>query len=237
MKIRHPVMIKAAGLVIAWLVRLWIWTVRYRCRCLGPRVEPTEPGLQDRYIYAFWHETLLLPAYRMHQDGMEHFRYLLNVEGGLLQTAPDVTTHLAQLAGAMKGGGARDERNRRFVTAFVRPRGLDVPATPSTVYSASLPCLAVPACSVMVPPGSLTAMKPSPVFPVTRLESTTLPLSSAAAYTVALLSELIELTNSWMLAPAFTAISCPSIVTVSAPAGLVNVNVRCAELASCVTFT
>ena len=34
--------------------------------------------------------TLQLPAYRMHQDGMLHFRYLLNVEGGLLHTAPDV---------------------------------------------------------------------------------------------------------------------------------------------------
>jgi lysophospholipid acyltransferase (LPLAT)-like uncharacterized protein len=63
MKIRHPALIRMAGLVIAWLVRLWLGTVRYRCRALGPRVEPTEPGLEGRYIYAFWHETILLPAY------------------------------------------------------------------------------------------------------------------------------------------------------------------------------
>ncbi len=31
--------------------------------------------------------TLQLPEYRMHQDGMVHFRYLLDVEGGLLHTA------------------------------------------------------------------------------------------------------------------------------------------------------
>jgi hypothetical protein len=37
--------------------------------------------------------TLLLPAYRMHQDGMAHFRYLLTVEGGLLHTAPDISAH------------------------------------------------------------------------------------------------------------------------------------------------
>jgi hypothetical protein len=74
--------------------------------------------------------TLLLPAYRMHQDGMAHFRYLLNVEGGLLHTASDVPAHLAQLAEAMKNFGSRDERNRRFVTAFVRPQGLDTPSTP-----------------------------------------------------------------------------------------------------------
>jgi len=77
--------------------------------------------------------TLLLPAYRMHQDGMAHFRYLLNVEGGLLHTAPDVPAHLAQLAAAMKSDGSRDERNRRFVTAFVRPQGLDTPSTPRFV--------------------------------------------------------------------------------------------------------
>jgi hypothetical protein len=75
--------------------------------------------------------TLQLPAYRLHQDGMLHFRYLLNVEGGLLHTSPDVASHVAQLAAVMKGDGARDERNRRFITAFVRPQGLDTPATPA----------------------------------------------------------------------------------------------------------
>jgi lysophospholipid acyltransferase (LPLAT)-like uncharacterized protein len=63
MKIRHPLLIKTAGRLIAWTVRAWIGTVRYRCRALGPRVEPTVPGLQGRFIYAFWHETMLLPAY------------------------------------------------------------------------------------------------------------------------------------------------------------------------------
>jgi hypothetical protein len=74
--------------------------------------------------------TLLLPAYRIHQDGMAHFRYLLNVGGGLLQTAPDLPAHLEQLGEVVGGSRQRDARNVRFVTAFVRPRGLDVPATP-----------------------------------------------------------------------------------------------------------
>ncbi len=77
--------------------------------------------------------TLQLPAYRMHQDGMLHFRYLLTVEGGLLRAAPDIPSHLSQLAAAVKGDGVRDERNRRFITAFVRPQGLGVPATPRFV--------------------------------------------------------------------------------------------------------
>ena len=74
--------------------------------------------------------TLLLPAYRIHQDGMAHFRYLLNVGGGLLQTAPDLESHLVQLGQVVGGSRERDDRNRRFIAAFVRPRGLEAPATP-----------------------------------------------------------------------------------------------------------
>jgi hypothetical protein len=77
--------------------------------------------------------TLLLPAYRMHQDGMAHFRYLLDVEGGLLHAAPDLAGHLHDLAEALVRSTQREERNVRFLTAFVRPQGLDVPATPAFV--------------------------------------------------------------------------------------------------------
>ncbi|MGH9346750.1 MAG: hypothetical protein ACRD26_05730 [Vicinamibacterales bacterium] len=75
--------------------------------------------------------TFTLPEYRMHQEEMIHFQYLMNVEGGLLHLAPDLETHLRQLAEAVALDGARDERNRRFLSAFVRPAGLDVPATPA----------------------------------------------------------------------------------------------------------
>src|SRR5438270_12092479 len=63
MKLRHPLFIKAAGFAAAWAVRFWIGTLRYRYRPLGPWIVPTEPNLQGHYIYAFWHENLLLPAY------------------------------------------------------------------------------------------------------------------------------------------------------------------------------
>ena len=75
--------------------------------------------------------TFTLPEYRMHQEEMIHFRYLTTVGGGLLHMAPDLATHFVQLAEAVALGGARDERNRRFVAAFIRPAGLDVPATPA----------------------------------------------------------------------------------------------------------
>jgi len=77
--------------------------------------------------------TLLLPAYRMHQDGMAHFRYLLDVEGGLLHAAPEISTHLGDLSELLSRGAEREEKNIRFLTAFVRPNGLRTPATPTFV--------------------------------------------------------------------------------------------------------
>lgn len=63
MKIRHPALLKALGFAVAWLVRLWIGTVRYRFRPLGENLEPNRRGLKGHYIYTFWHENLLMPAY------------------------------------------------------------------------------------------------------------------------------------------------------------------------------
>jgi hypothetical protein len=74
--------------------------------------------------------TFTLPEYRLHQEEMIHFRYLMEVEGGLLHVASGLTPHFEQLAAALALDGARDEKNRRFLGAFVRPFGLDAPATP-----------------------------------------------------------------------------------------------------------
>jgi lysophospholipid acyltransferase (LPLAT)-like uncharacterized protein len=63
MKLRHPFLLKAAGMGAAWTVKLWLGTLRHKYRPLGPNLDPNHPGLKERYIYAFWHENLLLPAY------------------------------------------------------------------------------------------------------------------------------------------------------------------------------
>src|SRR5205823_232673 len=63
MKIRHPLLVKMLGFAVARLVRLWIGTLRIRYGALGPDVNPNRRGLTGRYLYAFWHENLLLPAY------------------------------------------------------------------------------------------------------------------------------------------------------------------------------
>jgi hypothetical protein len=88
--------------------------------------------------------TITLPEYRQHQEEMIHFRYLRTVAGGLLHVADDIPSHLRQLAAALSGTG-RDERNRKFVHAFVRPAGLEVAATPAFVAALEqVPAAAAP---------------------------------------------------------------------------------------------
>ena len=77
--------------------------------------------------------TLLLPEFEMYQEGVQHFRYLMEVEGGLLRATRSIPDHLAELAATIARPVERDERSIRFVRAFVRPQGLDVRATPAFV--------------------------------------------------------------------------------------------------------
>jgi hypothetical protein len=74
--------------------------------------------------------TMTPPELRMHQEGMLHFRYLLEVEGGLLTVARSLDEHVRQLAAIAAGDTAWAAQQRRFLRAFVRPHGLDTPATP-----------------------------------------------------------------------------------------------------------
>jgi len=108
--------------------------------------------------------TLQLPAYRIHQEGMAHFRYLLTVEGGLLDTAHELSTHIRQLGAAIRGDAAQEERRQRFLAAFVRPYGLDDAATPRFVD-------AVERAARQKPSGSVPALSPVASGVVMRLST------------------------------------------------------------------
>ena len=106
---------------------------------------PIDAGRKDDYCDSLFYSleaaivgrpvmTMTLPEYRQHQEEMIHFRYLRTVAGGVLHTAPDLPAHLAQLAEAVTRS-ERDDRNLRFVGAFIRPAGLDVPATPAFIQA------------------------------------------------------------------------------------------------------
>jgi hypothetical protein len=69
--------------------------------------------------------TILLPEFRGNQEGTLHFRYLL--DGGLLRAVRSIEEHVAALAGSLREATA--PHNRQFVGSFVRPLGLERPAT------------------------------------------------------------------------------------------------------------
>ena len=77
--------------------------------------------------------TLLVPEFRDTQDGTLHFRHLRDVNGGLLHVANDIVAHAAQLEASIAGPDAAAARCRSFLESFVRPYGLDEPATPRLV--------------------------------------------------------------------------------------------------------
>ncbi len=61
MKLRHPGLIGLVALLATWLIRWWIGTLRLRLVYLDGKRHPTD-ARQERYVYAFWHETLLFPT-------------------------------------------------------------------------------------------------------------------------------------------------------------------------------
>jgi hypothetical protein len=64
------------------------------------------------------------------QEGTIHFHYLLPENGGFVRIAATVEEHVRQLGERLRDlEGARAETSR-FVASFVRPHGVDRPATP-----------------------------------------------------------------------------------------------------------
>jgi lysophospholipid acyltransferase (LPLAT)-like uncharacterized protein len=63
MKIRQPWLIRAGATAGASALRLWMNGLRFEYRPLGANVDPHRADLAGRYIYAIWHEYLLLPVF------------------------------------------------------------------------------------------------------------------------------------------------------------------------------
>jgi lysophospholipid acyltransferase (LPLAT)-like uncharacterized protein len=143
MKIRHPVLIKAVGFAVAWLVRLWIGTLRYRYRPMEANFDPNQPNFQGRYLYAFWHENILVPAYHYARRDI-HVLISEHADGRMIAEA---CRHLGfrVVRGSATRGGARAVRQmwRRSRSAHLAitpdgPRGPRRHVQPGVVYLAAL---------------------------------------------------------------------------------------------------
>ena len=86
-----------------------------------------ESGIVGRQVYS-----VSAGDFAATQEGTLHFQHLKHVNGGLLHLASDLDAHTAQLA-ALFDAGEASQGPRAFVEAFVRPHGIDAPATPRVV--------------------------------------------------------------------------------------------------------
>jgi len=103
--------------------------------------------------------TVLLPEFHHSQEGTVHFHYLLGGADGLLRATPSLDEHARDLAAVLEGRDPDPDRSARFVRTFVRPRGLDIPATTRFVEaletlaaSPAPPPIAVPAWTLVIRP-------------------------------------------------------------------------------------
>jgi hypothetical protein len=83
---------------------------------------------------------ILPDEFRDNQEGTLHFAYLSTVGGGLLRTSRTLAEHCAQLSQVLAGPPGRVGHDA-FIRAFLRPHGLDVPATP--VFADTVQTMAV----------------------------------------------------------------------------------------------
>ncbi len=62
MKLRNPRLIRLAAFVLGVVVRAWMATVRVRIRNHDHHEHPGKDPGRERFVYAFWHESLLGPT-------------------------------------------------------------------------------------------------------------------------------------------------------------------------------
>lgn len=103
--------------------------------------------------------TILLPEFHHSQEGTVHFHYLFGGADDLVRATRSLDDHARDLAAVLGGRGHDPDRNARFVRSFVRPRGLDIPATTRFVEALETlaarpapPPMAVPAWTRLVRP-------------------------------------------------------------------------------------
>jgi hypothetical protein len=84
-----------------------------------------EAGIVGKSVY-----TIETQEFAGGQEQTLHFHYLLARNGGLVEVARSLEEHTRQLANAVSHPEQGAERSRRFVEAFVRPRGVERPVAP-----------------------------------------------------------------------------------------------------------
>src|SRR3954463_8701997 len=112
MKIQHPLLVRAVGASGAWLVRRLVGTCRFHFRYADPSVDPEVARRSgQRFIYAFYHEVMLFPAYFWAWPEMQIL--ISDHRDGELITQVVRRLGFGVVRGSTTRGGARALRERR----------------------------------------------------------------------------------------------------------------------------
>jgi hypothetical protein len=112
-----------------------------------------ESGIIGRSVYS-----VTVDDFAATQEGTLHFQHLKQAGGGLLHLATDLDAHLGQLAELFANSEASRQGARQFVQAFIRPHGLDTPATPQVVEQIE-GVAATPALGETAPPARIRLLR------------------------------------------------------------------------------
>jgi len=74
--------------------------------------------------------SVLAPEFAGTQEGTIHFHYLVPEHGGFVRIAATLEQHVAHLSECLKDPRATRAQIAQFVASFIRPHGVDRPATP-----------------------------------------------------------------------------------------------------------
>lgn len=108
MKIRNRYVLGFAGRVAALVLKLLVRTLRFDYYCIGTQVIPAENiRLGERYVFAMWHEYVLLPIFKFGHPNM----------AGLVSKHADGQL-LGHLLGSVKMGMVAGSTNRGGVEAI-----------------------------------------------------------------------------------------------------------------------
>lgn len=128
MKLRHPILISSAAWLLARSIRIWMGLAKKSYVNLGRDLLPKNVGSSEHFIYAFWHENLLLPAPLFGRRDI-HVLISQHADGQLIS---EVAEHLGYrtVRGSSTRGGMSAVRNilalastSHFVITPDGPRG------------------------------------------------------------------------------------------------------------------
>lgn len=143
MKIRNRHLLRAAGWAAARLAQGLLRSLRHEFTCVGPNVLPRQWDHPDRFIYAIWHEHLLLPTVR---HGGPDLAVLISAHAdGQLLGSLITAMRMEMILGSSTRGGVEAVRQlvrpdvtwRNLAVTPDGPRGPRRVVQPGIVYVAS----------------------------------------------------------------------------------------------------